>query len=172
MSGTSADGIDVAIVDIDAKQRQVVAYDMVRYPAAIRRALLGVYAIRRRQRSIAICHYNFLLGRLFATALIDICKKHTITLNSIDLIGSHGQTIYHIPSGRKFGTDSIRSTLQDRRAVCDCRDDRDHHRGGLRGRVTLPVAVRARPWCHLPTICCSAIPGIAGRFRILAELPI
>ena len=111
MSGTSADGIDVAIVDIASRSRSVVAYDMFPYPSPIRKAVLRLCDPQKSQVE-DICHYNFLLGRLFAEALIKTSQKHKIPLSSIDLIGSHGQTIYHIPSGRKFKSDLIRSTLQ------------------------------------------------------------
>jgi len=111
MSGTSADGIDVAIVDITAKGQRVVTYDMFSYPAVIRKAVLHL-CDPQKSRVDDICHYNFLLGRLFAMALIETCQKHKIPLKSIDLVGSHGQTIFHIPSGRRYRGEMIRSTLQ------------------------------------------------------------
>ncbi|MCE5185567.1 MAG: anhydro-N-acetylmuramic acid kinase [Planctomycetaceae bacterium] len=111
MSGTSADGIDVAIVDISARRRTVIAYDTVPYSATVRKAVLGL-CDPARARVDDVCHYNFLIGRLFADALVRTCREHRISLGSIDLIGSHGQTIYHIPAGRKQGKDRIRSTLQ------------------------------------------------------------
>jgi anhydro-N-acetylmuramic acid kinase len=59
-----------------------------------------------------ICHYNFVLGEVFADAVIKLCSKSGISLGSIDLIGSHGQTIYHQPCGKRYGRRMIRSTLQ------------------------------------------------------------
>lgn len=111
MSGTSADGIDVAIVDIGPDSQQVVTYDTVKYPAAVRQ---GVLQLCDPQRSHVddICHYNFLLGHLFAKALVRTCRKKQTPLNSIDLIGSHGQTIYHMPAGKRYGRSIVRSTLQ------------------------------------------------------------
>ena len=85
MSGTSADGIDVAIVDITPHRRRVVAYESVPYPAEIRDAVLRLCS-PQRSRVDDICHYNFLLGRLFAEALIKTCRKKQITLKSIDFI--------------------------------------------------------------------------------------
>jgi anhydro-N-acetylmuramic acid kinase len=64
---------------------------------------------------------NFLLGELFADAVIRLSRESGIPLKSIDLIGSHGQTIHHIPAGmsagiagplRRFGGSTVRSTLQ------------------------------------------------------------
>lgn len=111
MSGTSADGIDVAITDISARRRQIVCFDTVRYPAGIRQAVLCL-CNPARARVDDICHYNFLIGRLFAQALIKTCRKHNVPLDSIDLVGSHGQTIHHLPSGRKYNGQTVRSTLQ------------------------------------------------------------
>jgi anhydro-N-acetylmuramic acid kinase len=59
-----------------------------------------------------ICHYNFVLGEVLADAVIKLCSKSKINLNSVDVIGSHGQTIYHNPRGRRYGRAMIRSTLQ------------------------------------------------------------
>jgi anhydro-N-acetylmuramic acid kinase len=59
-----------------------------------------------------ICHLNFAIGEVFADAVIELCKKSKIPLSSIDLIGSHGQTIWHNPKGTKFGKQLLRSTLQ------------------------------------------------------------
>ena len=55
---------------------------------------------------------NFVLGDVFATAVLETAKKKRVPLTSIDLVGSHGQTIYHIPQGRRFGKQILRSTLQ------------------------------------------------------------
>jgi anhydro-N-acetylmuramic acid kinase len=111
MSGTSADGIDVAIVDITSSSRRVAGCGMYPYPAAVRQAIFRLFDPKTSGVD-DICHYNFLLGRLFAQALIKTCQKQKIPLESIDLIGSHGQTVYHIPDGRPYGRDNIRSTLQ------------------------------------------------------------
>jgi anhydro-N-acetylmuramic acid kinase len=59
-----------------------------------------------------VCHFNFVLGEVFAESVIKLCRKSKIPLGSLDLIGSHGQTIYHSPKGRRFGNKTISSTLQ------------------------------------------------------------
>ena len=111
MSGTSADGIDVAIVDIDSRSKKLIAFGMVPYPPAVRKTIFRL--CNPKTSSVAdICHYNVVLGRLFAEALIKLCKKKKIALRSINLIGSHGQTIYHNPSGRRHGKQRIGATLQ------------------------------------------------------------
>ena len=111
MSGTSADGIDVAVVDIAGRHVDLVAFDLSIYKPALRRAILDL--CRPESATLAdICHYNHVLGEVFADALIELCRQHKIRLRSIDLIGSHGQTIFHQPQGGHYGGRTIRSTLQ------------------------------------------------------------
>jgi anhydro-N-acetylmuramic acid kinase len=107
MSGTSADGVDVAIVDIDAGKVKVQAFDTFPYSAQLRKRIL------KQALNVAdVCHLNFVIGEVFAESIIRLCNKSKISLGSIDLIGSHGQTIYHDPKGRRFGNKIISSTLQ------------------------------------------------------------
>jgi len=111
MSGTSADGVDVAIVDIAGRKVQLRAFEMFPYPPALRREILRLCR-PESARLDNICHYNFVLGEVFADSVIKLCSNSRISLSSIDVIGSHGQTIYHSPRGRRYGRRAIRSTLQ------------------------------------------------------------
>jgi len=111
MSGTSADGVDAAIVEISGRKVRLLAFEMFVFPAALRRRILGLCR-PESARLDDICHYNFVLGEVFADAVIKLCSKSGISLDSIDLIGSHGQTIYHQPRGKRYGRRTIRSTLQ------------------------------------------------------------
>jgi anhydro-N-acetylmuramic acid kinase len=111
MSGTSADGVDAAIVDITKRKVRLVAFEMFPYGGAMRRAILGLCR-PESARLEDICHYNFVLGEVFADAVTELCSRSGIAPGSIDLIGSHGQTIYHNPRGKRHGGRVIRSTLQ------------------------------------------------------------
>jgi len=111
MSGTSADGVDVAIVDIDDQSQTLLGFGTVPYPASLRKALFNLFEPSTSHVD-DICHYNFVFGHFFAKALDSICSKISIPLDSIDLIGSHGQTIYHNSAGRAYSGRRIRSTLQ------------------------------------------------------------
>ena len=105
ISGTSIDGIDVAIVDI-GESIQVVATATVPYPAEVRDTILSVSNAATHTATIA--RLNFLLGELFAEALL-----HTgVPLDTIELIGSHGQTIFHEGDPVEFLGRKIASTLQ------------------------------------------------------------
>jgi anhydro-N-acetylmuramic acid kinase len=107
MSGTSADGIDVAIVRITpGKLRpniKLLAHRGHRYPASLRRAVLA--AMNAPSTSTAVlARLNWRLGLAYAEAVQSMLKQHPIKL---DLIGCHGQTLFHQGKpaaylGRKF----------------------------------------------------------------------
>jgi anhydro-N-acetylmuramic acid kinase len=95
MSGTSADGIDVAVVRIaPGKLRPkltLVAHRGFPYPAALRRAVLA--AMNASSTSTAeLARLNWRLGIAYAEAVQATLKLHPVEL---DLIGCHGQTLYH-----------------------------------------------------------------------------
>ncbi|MBN2138672.1 MAG: anhydro-N-acetylmuramic acid kinase [Sedimentisphaerales bacterium] len=114
MSGTSADGLDVAIVDIDESRQKtagLLAFEMFPYPPALRRALLKLCDPKSAALD-DICHYNSALAEFFSDAVINLCNSSAIALHSIDLIGSHGHTIFHSPAPRRFSRKNVSSTLQ------------------------------------------------------------
>jgi anhydro-N-acetylmuramic acid kinase len=104
-SGTSVDGIDVAVVDI-GDGIHVVATATVPYPPDVRAAILSVSNAATHTSTIA--RLNFLLGELFAEAL----QGTGVALNSIELIGSHGQTIFHEGEPVEFLGRKVASTMQ------------------------------------------------------------
>src|SRR5580704_7656813 len=105
ISGTSIDGIDVAIVDI-ADTIQVVSTKTIPYKPKVRETILSVSNAQTNTATIA--RLNFLLGELFADAL----RQAGVPLDTIDLIGSHGQTIFHEGEPIEFLGHRIASTLQ------------------------------------------------------------
>lgn len=105
ISGTSVDGIDVAVVDI-GEGIQVVASKTVPYPPEVREAILSVS--NRDTHTGTIARLNFLLGELFADAV----KQSGVPLETIQLIGSHGQTIFHEGQPIKYLGHRVASTLQ------------------------------------------------------------
>ena len=111
MSGTSADGVDAAIVDIGPRGVHLVAFDTFPHPRAVREQIFQCFD-PSTARVDDLCHLNFVLGEVFADAVIHLADESGVPLRSIDIIGSHGQTVYHIPEGRRFGRKVIRSTLQ------------------------------------------------------------
>lgn len=87
MSGTSLDGIDVAIVDIQGKRLNVLKHATIPYPAKLRASILAVSNTETHTARIA--ELNFRLAELYAAAVKKIWK------GKLDLVGCHGQTIYH-----------------------------------------------------------------------------
>ena len=111
MSGTSCDGVDVAVVDVAGRRAELVAFKTYAYPRRLRAAVLEL--CRGAPASVEdVCHLNFVLGETFADALVRLARRRGIRLSSIDVIGSHGQTICHVPRGRRSGRRTVRSTLQ------------------------------------------------------------
>jgi anhydro-N-acetylmuramic acid kinase len=110
MSGTSLDGIDVAIVDIRGKRVIPVAVHSVAYPKAVREALLGVS--NTMTHTAAISRLHALLGELYAEAILAACRVHKLPMKSIDLCGMHGQTIFHEGAPVNYLGHMVASTLQ------------------------------------------------------------
>jgi anhydro-N-acetylmuramic acid kinase len=98
MSGTSADGIDVALVRLSGAAPAISAklegHHHVPFPAGVREAILRL-ANGAATTTAEISELNFILGQEFARAAIAACKRWRVPLRKIDLIGSHGQTIFH-----------------------------------------------------------------------------
>jgi anhydro-N-acetylmuramic acid kinase len=116
MSGTSADGIDVARVRISgappALSVKLEGHFHARFPASVRAEILRI-AEGERATAGEISQLNFLLGEEFARAAIEACRAWRFPLRKIDLIGSHGQTIFHQGAATKYlGAARVASTLQ------------------------------------------------------------
>ncbi|HUV38192.1 MAG TPA: anhydro-N-acetylmuramic acid kinase [Planctomycetota bacterium] len=103
MSGTSADGVDVAIVEVGPRGVRTKAFATVPYRAALRRDVLKL-CDPKTARVDDLCRLNFALGQTFAEALVRVARRNGIPLRSIDLVGSHGQTVCHLPKGRPPST--------------------------------------------------------------------
>jgi len=97
MSGTSLDGIDVAIVDVTGRRFRTAAFHSKPYAPAVRDDILAIS--NATTTTAAISRMNFRLGELYAEAVIETCRRARLPLRSVELIGCHGQTIYH-ESGR------------------------------------------------------------------------
>jgi anhydro-N-acetylmuramic acid kinase len=103
MSGTSADGINVALVRLSAQARNrpnytLLAHEEYPFPAQVRRAVLAT--MNAELASVAnLARLNFLLGELYAEAVAKTARKHHVKL---DLVGCHGQTLYHQGIAERF----------------------------------------------------------------------
>jgi anhydro-N-acetylmuramic acid kinase len=111
MSGTSVDGVDAAIVDVTGRRVKLLAFETFPYPPALRERLFALFDPATARIDELSC-LNFAVGEAFADAVLRLTRRSGIALRSIDLIGSHGQTVWHDPEGRRVGRRKIRSTLQ------------------------------------------------------------
>lgn len=115
MSGTSVDGIDAALVRITGSgvntRVQPLAFKTFAYPPGYSDRVLE-NSLPGRGSVDVICELNILAGHLFAEAVAKIAKRGGMSLKQIDLIGSHGQTVHHIPEKQSVFGKQIRSTLQ------------------------------------------------------------
>jgi anhydro-N-acetylmuramic acid kinase len=112
MSGTSADGIDVAIVRLMGRgfrtRFQLLSHKHFSYPANVRRAVLA--AMNAQRMPVAdLSRLNFLLGELYAEAVSKTAREAGTKL---ELVGCHGQTIYHQGAPEKFLGRDIACTWQ------------------------------------------------------------
>jgi len=110
MSGTSMDGIDAALLRIKGSGFNTV-FDLIGfvsfpYEPTLLKSLEGLYSNSSME---LISELNFLVGEAHASAAIAVIEQSGFQVNEVDLIGSHGQTIYHNPPSSKNGTGS---TLQ------------------------------------------------------------
>jgi len=114
MSGTSADGINVALVrfasDRAGRARgpsphknphsdfKLLAHEEYPFPAPVRRAILEMMNAELA-RVADLARLNFLLGELYAEVVAKTARKHRVKL---DLVGCHGQTLYHQGVAQRF----------------------------------------------------------------------
>ena len=103
MSGTSADGINVALVQLPTRGRgrpryTLLAHAEYAFPAPVRRAILEMMNAELA-RVAELARLNFLLGELYAEAVAKTARKHRVKL---DLVGCHGQTLYHQGVAQRF----------------------------------------------------------------------
>ena len=133
MSGTSADGIDVAIVRIAPGRVRpkftLLAHEGYAYPAALRGAVLAAMNAYRTSTA-ELARLNWRLALEYAHAVRRTIEKHKIR---IDLIGCHGQTLYHQGALARYAGESFACTWQAGEAAV------------LAQQLGVPVASNFRP---------------------------
>lgn len=111
MSGTSMDGIDAALVNIDDNFNfEFITGHSLDYPKEVRAKLLEI--ANNKGNTSDICFMDFVVGKLFAKCANELIAKSGLKAKDIDYIASHGQTVFHIPQVKDIGGIKTGSTLQ------------------------------------------------------------
>ncbi|MEK7469533.1 MAG: anhydro-N-acetylmuramic acid kinase [Planctomycetota bacterium] len=131
MSGTSCDGLSMALVDAGRGRPRVLEHASVAWPAKFRRRLLALPGATAAE----ICEANMAIGEAFGKAARGLAKK-------ADVIGSHGQTVWHVPgkASLQVGEPSVIAALTGKPVVADFRPA-DIAAGG-QGAPLVPFADR------------------------------
>lgn len=115
MSGCAADGVDAAIVRVRGHGAslswRLVRHETLQYSAKVRDLILRCSDPGQGDTS-TLCRTNVLLGELFARAVTHITQQAGVDPKTIDLIGSHGQTVQHLPAPVTLTGITVRSSLQ------------------------------------------------------------
>ena len=100
MSGTSADGVDAVLTRISgcgtSTRVTQLAFLFTPFSDEVRAEILRL-AGGAPACAADFCRINFLLGQLYCEAGEAVCRKAGIAKEQVDLIGNHGQTLWHIP---------------------------------------------------------------------------
>jgi anhydro-N-acetylmuramic acid kinase len=114
MSGTSVDGVDVAITTISGEPPQVAVhldhFETVPFPEEVRARIFRLF--EPSVTAAEVSQMNFLLGHVFADAVLQVVKRAGVDITNVMFISSHGQTVYHHPVAEEIAGYAVTSTLQ------------------------------------------------------------
>ena len=114
MSGTSMDGVDAALVSIDAHpdspRVELLEFATLDYPEELREALQDL-AIGHETTAEEVATVNTGVGVTFAGGYFEVCRRADIKPTDVDFVGSHGQTVAHVPPQMNSGSPIV-GTLQ------------------------------------------------------------
>ena len=100
MTGTSVDGIDAVLAEITGHGAsatiETLAFRTYPFPADIRKRVFRLFD-PSTARIEEICSLDFLLGELFAAAVLHLLREEKMDAGEVDVVGSAGQTIWHDP---------------------------------------------------------------------------
>ncbi len=103
MSGTSGDGVSLALADFIDRKFRILGYNTYPYEKSLSKRVTSPANLSFG----AISSLNFELGHIFADACVKFLKELRVAFDHVAVIGSHGQTIFHAPSGTPPSTFQI-----------------------------------------------------------------
>lgn len=162
MSGTSLDGIDVALCDLKDGKCNVVATHFLAYPTALKTQLLQLHTPSENELETTILIANK-LAYLYAEAVNALLAKQNLQPNAIAAIGCHGQTIRHRPElgfTLQIGNAALLAELTNICVVSDFRS-RDIAAGG-QGAPLVPAFHQAVFGSQSSNLALINIGGIAN----------
>lgn len=96
MSGTALDGLDIALCSCDDRSVKILQFATISFEEELRKRLASIQSKQWADLD-QICYLNTALADRYATWVLHTLKEWNISTKEIDLIGCHGQTIYHRP---------------------------------------------------------------------------
>src|SRR5215213_3427147 len=110
ISGTSMDAVDAALVELEPVDGRLrlypLAFTMAPIAPALRERIVALLPPRTGSTA-EVCALNVAIGAAFAEAALLVARQAGVAIESVDLIASHGQTVYH-----QVADGAERSTLQ------------------------------------------------------------
>ncbi len=141
MSGTSADGIDIALTKISGAppnlNAKLLNHTSVDFPPQVRKEILRI-AEQTPVPAGDLSQMNFRLGEIYAEAALTACKRFRISPKKIAILGNHGQTIFHQGPPVQVSRQTDRLHAANRRRQRNRRPHRHHHRFRLPPRRHRP----------------------------------
>ena len=110
MSGTSADGVDAALVEIDQQNLKLIGAVNCAYPASVREKILQLN-IDPVLDIADLCELEHQVSISFIEATQNLLNKHSVDEQNIIAVGSHGQTVFHNPTSH-LATARAATTMQ------------------------------------------------------------
>ncbi len=103
ISGTSVDGLDLALVEIDDQNLQIRHAETVSFPESLRSRLARL-ARPGRDELVEMGHSHAALGTFIGNSINDFLRKAEVHPREVRAVGSHGQTVRHYPEGEEAFT--------------------------------------------------------------------
>jgi anhydro-N-acetylmuramic acid kinase len=115
MTGTSIDGVDAALVEFSADENRhhlrLLSHFTKPFPDGVENRLASL-AQSKSTTTADVSLSNAGLAEIYADAVREACSRAGVAVQSLNGVGTHGQTIWHQPQPATFGGHAVRSTLQ------------------------------------------------------------